>query len=1001
MDKIEIFQILGIEETGDEREIKNAYRQKLTATNPEDDPEGFKRLRAAYEEACRLAKRGEEEEAQDPADETPSGLWVKEAAGIYASLRRRQSLEEWNRLFCDDCFLSLEEEENCRIKLLRFLMDHFRLPGEVWKLFDRKLSLTADAAGLREYFPGDFVRYVLNKCERGEDVEFSQFEGADDAPYDLYFQYYDRCWQALQQGELERAAQCIRSADELNIRHPIMEICRADLLTREEKEGEALALLEGLHRRYPGDAMVCYNTAEALWRQDGDGSCRRRAADIYLRLKEENDSHYMANVRLTEWYYDNGEFRAAKKCAEKVLAAGGSDEFMELLRKVNAGIERELEVRWREENDNEAALELCWCFLQDGKFCRGIELALKLEGRLPAQKEAEWNGLMAKLYVEEAEYEESIEMTRVWEASLKKKLAGEERDEEREKDTDRLRQAHMIRMQCKHNLGYRDREQFAEAIREGEAVLEGGPKDIGILLEMAQIYVEMQEYEKCEETVSRLVEDYQIYAAYATSMEACRRQLNAGGVIRTGSLCAQYFPTFAKAYEYMAKVYLDLERFEDLEKLFADAEKNGVKSSVLEAYRFQREHKPMSGEMLNNSLKKFRKSFRKPLEEGKKVFYDEGLPMLTKYLYHCPDSYMFVERGIFHRAGHHYEEAKEDFEKAISMNPSNPYAYNGMSFVYKYMGDFEKALFYIKKAILYMDKDMSPVIYTDLADLYCLLGCYEMALDACRQYETLTHDESPWFLKQIAEVYINLGKSQEAREIYRKCYGKNRMERSDKELDACIRCGEEKAAAKILREWSEALGLQRGGLAQILHIGRKQAGEENREYIRYYRGFLWYSLAFGDEKSVEECLRRLKKYADEEEDCEGRYADSAFACILCGMEKEGRKYSGQLAKWLRRESYAARDRYFDREKAKLHLEILAAWYTEPEEKLEGLLEQGDSCGICHLCTSTVCKELEGVRILFLLRQNRMEEAQKRLARSLERQPSDEYMLALRHRMERN
>ena len=44
MQKEEIFAILGIDETKDERALKNAYRQQLMHTNPEDDPEGFKRL---------------------------------------------------------------------------------------------------------------------------------------------------------------------------------------------------------------------------------------------------------------------------------------------------------------------------------------------------------------------------------------------------------------------------------------------------------------------------------------------------------------------------------------------------------------------------------------------------------------------------------------------------------------------------------------------------------------------------------------------------------------------------------------------------------------------------------------------------------------------------------------------------------------------------------------------------------------------------------------------
>lgn len=997
MDRIEVFQILGIAETKDERAIKEAYRQKLTTTNPEDNPEGFKQLRAAYEEACRLAKQTEEENAEPPRDETPSGLWVEKAAGIYGNIRSRRNLEEWKKLFDEDCFLSLEEEENCRIKLLRFLMDHFRLPGEVWKLLDRKLSLTGSAAELKEKFPTDFIRYVLNKCERGEDVEFEQFEGEDDAPYDLFLQYYDRCWQALQQENLEQAEQSIQSADNLGIRHPVMEICRADLLVKQGKFNEAIELLEKQREKYPGDAMICYNTAETLWRQ-GNGensSYRLRAVDIYKDLKRENDSHYMANVRLTEWYYDNGQFKEAKKCAEKVLASGGSEEFMELLGKVNREIEQELEDSWRRNQDCEAGLELCWCYLQDGKFSRGISLALKLEKLIPPEKEAEWNGLMAKLYVEEAEYDASISMTHFWEESLEKKLLTDESEEDREKDRDRMKQAHMIRMQCNHNLGFKDKEKFAEAIREGESVLEGNARDIGILLEMAQIYTEMKEYEKCEEIVRRLVEDYQIYAAYAASMEAYRRQLNAGGVVRTSSQCIQYFPDFAKAYEYVAKVYLDLERPQDLEKVFEDAEKNGVKSAILEAYKFQKNHKPMELELLNNNLKRFRKKFRKPVEEGKLSFYEAGLKQLTEYLYNCPDSYMFVERGIFHRAAHHYEEAKEDFEKAITLNPANPYALNGLSFVYKYMGNFEKALFCIKKAILYMDKDMSPVIYTDMADLYSLLGCYDMALAACRQYQKITHDTNAWFMNQMAEVYVNLGRAREACEIYEKSGDKDKWSCYEKCADACIKCGEDMLAEEKLQKWADELGIMRSRKLGLL-FGKKDANPSSQECIRFYKKAVWAQLIYGDKKGAAEYLNRLMKYADTRESSEGKLSDVVFACIACGMNREGKKYSLQLANWLRKEKFSGTDKYFNREKGYLQLEFLAAWYTETEDKLQEILDRESARGICHFCTSAVCREMEGVRILFLIRQGKMEEAKERLRRNLEIQPADEYMLAIKH-----
>ena len=721
----------------------------------------------------------------------------------------------------------------------------------------------------------------------------------------------------------------------------------------------------------------------------------------------------MANVRLTEWYYEGGQFKEAKKCAEKVLSAGGGDEFLELLCKVNREIEKELEQDLRDTGSCDSALELCWCYLQDGKIAKGIRLALEIEKKLPSGKEAEWNGLMAKLYVEEAEYEDSITMTHVWEEELHKKLQSGESEEEQEKDRDRLKQAHMIRMQCYHNLGFRDEEKFAEAIREGEAVLEGNAKDIGILLEMAQIYTEMQEYEKCEEVVSRLVEDYQVYAAYAASMEAYRRQLDPGGVVRTGSRCIQYFPAFVKPYEYVAKVYLDLEQPEDLEKVFQDAEKNGVKSDILEAYKYQKTHKVMELDTLNKKLKAFRKEFRKPVEEGQLSFYETGLEKLTRYLYNCPDSYMFVERGIFHRSAHHYEEAKEDFEKALTLDPDNPYALNGLSFVYKYLGDYEKALFYIKKAILYIDEEMSPVIYTDMADLYSLMGDFKMALAACGQYEEKEEKQSIWYLNQLADTYINLGEAERACEIHGRYADKNKWKSYEKQVDAFVKCGVEIHARKMLEKWAWELK-QSGGVYSVLYcregkakrtgslgrlLRRKASADEARELNRFYIQALWVELLFGGQEDVAAYAAEMNHYLrcqDRADGVNGKLADLTFACIVCGMDKQGREYSKELRKWLQEDKFSAENTYFNQEKGLLEKKILAAWYTTPDEGIQALLDKEEKCGICHFCTNPVCKEVEAMRILFLIRQGKKKEAKERLEKSLEIQPSDEFMLAIRH-----
>lgn len=52
----DIWQLLGIEATANQEHIKTAYSEKLKLYHPEDNPEGFKALQAAYKEAMAYAK---------------------------------------------------------------------------------------------------------------------------------------------------------------------------------------------------------------------------------------------------------------------------------------------------------------------------------------------------------------------------------------------------------------------------------------------------------------------------------------------------------------------------------------------------------------------------------------------------------------------------------------------------------------------------------------------------------------------------------------------------------------------------------------------------------------------------------------------------------------------------------------------------------------------------------------------------------------------------------
>ncbi len=992
MEILEIFHVLGIEATKDERAIRDAYRAKLAMTNPEENPEGFKRLRTAYEGACSYAKLPDEEPALE-RDDSPSGLWVEKAAAIYRNIADRRNVEKWRELFAEDIFFSLEEEENCRMKLLIFLMDHFKLPTDVWKLLDEKLNISLDAAALREYFPGDFIHYLLIKCERGEDVEFAQFEGEPEAAYDLFLQYYDHCWNALQEKQIEQAKEYIQNADALQIFHPVMEVCRA---YAEAEQGEADAAMERmlqLRERFPADAMICYNTAELMWRYGR----KDWAAEIYRALKAQNDAHYMANARLTEWEYEQGRYEEAKKYAENVLACGAEDGFMELLAKVNGELEKDLEEHYRQEGDVRSALELGWCYLQDGKISRGIRLVEAQEARILEADEAEYQGLLTKLYMEETEYEKALERAQLWEQALQRKLALQTKpdsEEERDKIQNRIRQYHLIRMQCFHAFGdmtnamtaKKSREYYKKAIAEGNLLLDKTSQDIMVFMEQAQIYMEMGEYEQCLALCDRLLDEHQAYAAYALQIEAHRRQWNAPGVVQAGLQCISCFPEYARAYEHMAKVFLDLENMAELERLLEDAKERNIESVILDAFRFQMTEKPPKLEGLDKRLEQFRAKYAKRVRNGDMDAYAEGLPILTKYLYYYPCTYLLVERGWFHHMAHRYQEARKDFEKALEDNPRHSYALNGMAFVYQARGDYEQALVCLKQSERYRDPCMSDEIYEEMAKLHSRLGNHKEALAAYEQFAKAVGRNS-YDASRLAAYMVQCGEADRAVKLLASAYGKSDPNYWRGAVDAYQLAVERQKAEEVLKKWGRQI--------KTLSFGGQS---------EYYGRMAWQELLFGDgQKALQymaqkaECMKMAGSWDD-------GLRDIVFACILCGDDEMGKKYAARLKRCLDRQKKRKRSRiHWD--KCAVYGDILAGYYTHAAEELEVMLDedvgkhahadQDAYAGEGSVRAACSGGELEGIRILLLLKAGKEKEALARLNAHAERQ-KDIYMLAIRH-----
>lgn len=750
----EIFNILNIDSTKDENAIKAAYREKLKVTNPEDNPEGFKRLRAAYEAAVNYA-RTTEEERQEEEDDTPSGRWVKKAEAIYKNMDTRRSVLQWESLFDDDIFMSLEGEEQCGRKLLIFLMDNYYLPTEVWKLLDEKLHISQGSVRLKEMFPENFINFIVSKCQRGEDIDFSHFKGPQQGQYDQFIHCYLSASNAVAEKDFNLAKQLVEETKGLDCYHPVIALVEADIIREFQGEEAAVGFFRTVYEEYSDDLTIAFNYGDAAWK----AGKKDDAAEVFKKIKEDNDEHYMSNYYLMRWYYENKDYKTAKKCGEIVMGLGGDDETYDLILRINQSLMEEYERQYIEKGDTDAAIELGWCYLQNSEPFKGLRLVEKLE--VEPDKQVKYYGLLTKLYFEGAEYEKCLETALVWRQHLKECIKGEEGDELK-KDQDRIYDTYSIRTASYHNMAFAKAEFFESALKETEElsyIEELGPH---MLLQKAQIYIDMGKPEEAVSICEKLINEQQQFGANATLMQAYVKMLDAGGVVGCARECNYYFRQYARAYDEAARVYFELDYPDELKELIELARTNGVSSQYLDAYEYQllnkidKEKKPELKELLDEFDKKYQGT------ATSETLYQEGYDELTKILNLYPCIYMLIERGRYAMAGNKFEDAKKDFEKVLDIKPYDQFALNNMGCIYKYTGQYEKAIVCYKKAIRYMDEEPNVYPYGNLGHTYEKIGEYALAAETYVKSVELFPDTKDGAIDDIVCDYARSGQIEKA-----------------------------------------------------------------------------------------------------------------------------------------------------------------------------------------------------------------------------------------------
>lgn len=585
MDDRKAFAILGIEQQKDENAVRAAYHRKLPSVNPEDNPEGFKELREAYETALAYAARTQEEEKR--TDDTPSGLFVQKADVLYRSLKGRQDAEAWKALFEEPVFLDLEEDENCREKLLSYLTDHYYLPTDVWRVIGRALRVAEEKQKLYEKFSKDFIDYVVRKTMQGEDFEFDQLQGPDDGDLDGWILLYSKAGQQESDQEYDAMAETIRLADQKGFSHPGLSMMEARMLSKTGDQPAGDDIVEALLQGPFSDRLnVRYQAAEYFW----NTGRWERAAALYRPIFEENHRHYMACKRLGQWCLKQGAYEEAKKYVNGLLSYPLDDEGNALLEQVNRGLEDILRQRLEENPENvKTRMDLGWCYLQDEKPQDVIRL---MEGITPsADQEKDFVNLMCKVYYYAKQYEKAQPLVRRWLALLEEHLPKE--GQARQEDRERMATGHSMLSEMEQiragELNGAERDAaFEQALAQLDLAKEASHSQAQDF-SRCQIYLDWEKYSECEALCDELRISYPDSDwPIVFHQKACAAQYDAAGVVGDYYALRQMHPDYAGSWELAAEVFYQLRRTEDLDQLLEEAEKQNLSTGRLKKYAFYR-----------------------------------------------------------------------------------------------------------------------------------------------------------------------------------------------------------------------------------------------------------------------------------------------------------------------------------------------------------------------------------------------------------------------------
>lgn len=766
---MDAFEVLGIAFTKDVKEIRRAYSRLLAKYSPETDPEGFQRLRAAYEVA--LAKAQQEE--TETVFLSPIDQFMKDFEKNYRCFEKRLDIDSWTELLERDICYNIESSKEVSYRILTFIMDNYNFPTEVWRLFDSYFSWKSKKDSLYSQFPRPFIDFVVYKISNGSNLDYNLLTACQDDRRDEFISELGKIRNAIDDVDLYTAYSSIKLADEICPEHPSLNILRARYLAIDGQVQEALNIFNSILEEDKDNYDALYYRVELYSRlgrleeayQDGKRliELEPEALGVYYSLTRYCISlqKYEEAISYAEKLSDISQYRGDVK----VLLNSAYSFYIDSINKN------------REALDDKEKYKLAEAYFKTSKIVESYNILQELITQPSCNAEAyslycrvlmiKKNYELAYVTVCEAlaNYEDSYELNFL-KADILEELG---KYDEALKQYDRAIEINEADFSSYNNKAYilNKLEKYNEALQCANTAIELDPSAAHCYKNKAAALLGLELYEDCLEACEEALDKYlYLVEAYIIKMKAFKEINLLDEALEVFNRASSYGIKDGKLYYEKARVLMHLKKYDEAIQncqLALEEDENELDYSVLKAmcmyYKGDYEEaKKLFEEIIEKDSSCAIAYFHITLCWLKLSNPEAAIAVADKAIV---QEYGYLDRfhnlkGIAFQELNRYDKGLEEYRKALSYNPTVSGYYYSLGRCLNELDRYEEAIEYLKKYIELEPEDadgyvsMGYSLYKAGRFQECIEYC-DKAIEISPDYTT-PHQNKGWALLKLNRI---------------------------------------------------------------------------------------------------------------------------------------------------------------------------------------------------------------------------------------------------------